>query len=235
MNEINNAKTGAFEYRGETHSFNYYTDISIVKKTSFVTGVTNTLVSEDHYQSVLRGLIFGFQLINVFSDALSYISDEEKTFSLTEIEEIVMETKIVDIIMANARVGLIDELNDAVDKDIEYKTGIHRNPLGEAVASLLGALESRVKDVDLKALTGFAEAFKDIPVEEMTSERLWDAYSKSEAFKTVRAEISEKSESQDSKVIKIADEVKKPKKRGRKPKAKKEEAVSETIENDDVE
>ena len=115
---------------------------------------------------------------------------------------------------------------------IEYKTGIHRNPLGEAVASLLGTLEERVKDINLSELMGFAKVFKDIPIEDMTPEKLWDAYAKSDAFKKVRAEINEKSQKENNNVIKITEaieDVQKPKKRGRKPKAKKE-----TVEQNDT-
>lgn len=220
MSNIDNVKTGVFEYEGENYTFNYYTDLDISKKVSFVNGVVDTLVTENHYQSILRSIIFGFQLVNVFSDALSLIGEEEKTFSLVEIEDIVMNTKIVDIILANVKEGLIDELNEAVNRDIEYKTGIHKNVFGEAVASLLGTLEQRVKDIDIDSLMGFANVVKNIPAEDMTPEKLWDAYADSKAFKKVQDEAVKQS----NKVIKLTDEVaKQPKKRGRKPKAKKTE------------
>lgn len=220
MSNIDNVKTGVFEYEGENYTFNYYTDLDISKKVSFVNGVVDTLVTENHYQSILRSIIFGFRLIDVFSDALSLINEEEKSFSLVEIEDIVMNTKIVDIILANVKEGLIDELNEAVDRDIEYKTGIHKNVFGEAVASLLGALEQRVKDVDIDSLMGFANVVKNISAEDMTPEKLWDAYADSKAFKKVQDEAVKQS----NKVIKLTDEVaKQPKKRGRKPKAKKTE------------
>lgn len=235
MNKIDNVKTGVFTYKNKEYFFNYFTDIDISKKISFVNGVVDTIVTEKHYHPLSRGIVFGFQLINVFSDALSNFKDEngeDKEFSLVEAEDIIMNTKIVDIIMGNIKVGLIDELQDSIDKDIEYKTGIHRNPLGEAVASLLGTLEGRVKDINLSELMGFAKVFKDIPIEDMTPEKLWDAYAKSDAFKKVRAEINEKSQKENNNVIKITEaieDVQKPKKRGRKPKAKKE-----TVEQNDT-
>lgn len=231
MSKINDIKTGIFEYQGKEYSFNFYTDINLPKKVTFVNGVLNTIVTEDHYYSVLRGVIFGFQLINVFSDALDNLSEEDKTFSLAEIEDIVMNTTIVDTIIANARVGLIDELHEAIDRDIEYKTGIHRNPFIEAVASLLGALEQRVKDIGVDGLMGFVEAFRGISGDDMTPEKLWDTYAESKAFKKVmesREKIDKADEKQSDKIVKLADKVEKqPKKRGRKPKAKKEETVVE--------
>ncbi len=181
---------------------------------SFVNGVTNTIVTEKHYQPLLRGLIFGFQLIDIFSDALSNFKDEsgdEKKFSFVEIEDIITNTEIVDIILSNAKEGLIDELNEAIDKDIEYKTGIHINPFGEAVAKLLGTLEQRIKDVDLKALMGFAEIFKNIPAEEVTYEKMFDAYAKSEAFKKIQENADERSAQRTARVIELVGEAKKSK------------------------
>lgn len=239
MNSINNVKTSTFTYKDKEYNFNFFTDININKKISFVNGVTETIVTENHYQPLVRGIVFGFQLINVFSDALSNFKDdngEERKLSLVEIEDIINNTKIVDIIIENARVGLIDELNDAVDKDIEYKTGIHRNPIGESIASLLGVLEERVKEIDMNNLMDFAEVFKNIPMEEMTPEKLWNAYSKSEAFKKVikaKENIIDSNEVQPDKIIKLIDKAEKqPKKRGRKPKAKKEEIKEEIVVKD---
>lgn len=233
-------KTGIFEYQGKDYTFNYFTDIDISKKILFVNGVVDTIVTEKHYQSLLRGLIFGFQIINVFSDALSNFKDtngDEKKLSLLEIEDVITNTKIVDIIMTNAKTGLIDELQEAVDKDIEYKTGIHRNPVGEAVAGLLNTLEQRVKDVDIDDLMGFVAAFKGVSSDDMTPERLWDAYAESKAFKKViesREKIDKIDEKQSDKIVKLADKVgKQPKKRGGKSKTKKEEAVVENKKDRD--
>lgn len=195
MNNIDNVRTGVFEYQGKNYNFNFFTDIDISKKVSFVNGVTNTIVTEEHYQPLLRGMIFGFQLINVFSDALSNFQDEsgeDKKFSYVEIEDIVNNTKIVDIIIENAKEGLIDELNEAISKDIEYKTGIHTNPIGEAVASLVKTLEDRVKEIDVESLMSFAKVFKDLPTENMTPEGIVDAYGKSDVFKQLKAEADEK-------------------------------------------
>lgn len=232
MNEINYDKSGVFTYHEVDYDFNYFTDIDIKKKASFVVGVVNSLISEDHYQSILKNLIFYFRVIDVFSDALTKISDEDKTFSLIEIEDIVLNTNIIDIILANVKDGLIDELSDAVDKDIEYKTGIHKNYLNEAVAKLVETLEQRMKNVDIESLMGFADVFRGISSDNMTPEKLWDAYSRSEAFKSVRAEIQEKSKNQNDMANIFVDEIKKQQKRGRKQNTKKKEIVNDQNEGD---
>lgn len=237
-------KTGSYTYKEKAYNFNFYTDINVLTKSAFVTGVTDVLVTEKHYNAVIRNVVLEYQILNVFTDIFAdeeirntlYV-DEGSDFDLNKLEDFMRDTQVANIVMANVREGLIDELIEAVDKDIEYKTGIHRNPIGEAVAGLLGTLEQRVKDIDIDGLMGFAKVFKDIPAEEMTSEKIWDSYSKSEAFKKViesREKIDKADKKQSDKIVSLAEEVtKQPKKRGRKPKAKKEETVVEDKKDSD--
>lgn len=235
-------KTGSYTYNEKEYNFNFYTDINVLTKSAFVTGVTDVLVTEKHYNAVIRNVVIEYQILNVFTDVFAeedirsalYV-DEGSDFDLNKLEDFMRDTQIADVVMANVREGLIDELIEAVDKDIEYKTGIHRNPIGEAVAGLLGTLEQRVKDIDVDGLMSFAKAFKGIPAEEITSEKIWDSYSKSEAFKKLMesrkntVDLSEKDVKRITKLVEkdLVEVANKPKKRGRKPKAKKEETVVE--------
>lgn len=210
MSNIQNVKNGVYTYKDESYNFNFYTDIDVSKKISFVSAVTDIVVTENHYQSVVRDLIFDFQIIAKFSNALDELfdvfgklDDGDKTFSLSEIDDIINNTEIVEIIKANAVEGLIDELNEAVDRDIEYKTGIHRNPLAEGVASLLGTLESKIKDINLDSLMGFAEVFNNISGD-LTPEGIIDAYGKSDVFKQIREEADERSLKRIEKIVDIA-------------------------------
>ena len=237
-------KTGSYTYNEKEYNFNFYTDINVLNKSAFVTGVTDVLVTEKHYNAVIRNVVIEYQILNVFTDVFAeedirsalYV-DEGSDFDLNKLEDFMRDTQIADVVMANVREGLINELIEAVDKDIEYKTGIHRNPIGEAVAGLLGTLEQRVKDIDVDGLMGFAEAFKGMSGDDMTPEKLWDAYAESKAFKKViesREKIDKADEKQSDKIVKLADKVEKqPKKRGRKPKAKKEETVVEDKKDKD--
>jgi hypothetical protein len=231
-------KTGSYTYKEKEYNFNFYTDINVLTKSAFVTGVTDVLVTEKHYNAVIRNVVLEYQILNVFTDIFaeeeirnSLYVDEGSDFDLNKLEDFMRDTQVANIVMANVKEGLIDELIEAVDKDIEYKTGIHRNPIGEAVAGLLGTLEQRVKDIDIDGLMGFAEAFKGISGDDMTPEKLWDAYSKSEAFKRViesKEKIDKADKKQSDKIVSLVEEVmKQPKKRGRKPKAKKEETAVE--------
>lgn len=218
MESIDKVMVGQFVYKNKDYNFNFFTDISLSKKIAFVKSVVESVIDEDHYYVIAKDVLFGFQIINYFSDALDAIKgtdgDVEATFSIAQIEDIVINTKIVEIIEGKTREGLIDELRDAVNKDIEYRTGIHANPLSEAVASLLSALESKFKDIDLGALMGFAEVFKGMTGKDLTAEKMFDAYANSEAFKQVREEADDRNAQKTARVIEFADELKKKKEAG---------------------
>ena len=55
-------------------------------------------------------------------------------------------TNIVDIVKANVREGLIDELSQAIDDNVEYRTGVHHNPVTESISHLVKTVENKVKD-----------------------------------------------------------------------------------------
>lgn len=70
-----------------------------------------------------------------------------------------METNIIDIVKANAFPTLFDELNKAVDDSISYLTGIHKNPINNALSSLLSTLERKINEVDLDNMMSMAQKF----------------------------------------------------------------------------
>ena len=110
---IRNVRTGVYTYNGEEVSFNFYTSISAYDEVRFVNTVTNTLV-DDSYISVIRNLIFDFEIIDIFTDIdISNIKD------INAIEQFLEETNIVEIVKANVDSDVVEELNRAVDENIE--------------------------------------------------------------------------------------------------------------------
>lgn len=208
MSNINNVKTGQYTYKGKEYTFNFYTDIDVIKKSKFVTNITDLIVYEDNYQSVLRDTMFDFEIIKVFTNAFEDTEIDEKGYLLADVVDFVENTKVAEIVKANAADGLINELNEAIDRNIEYKTGIHRNPLGEATANLLKTIENKINDIDLDKLMKFAEVFKDMP-KDMTPEKLIDAYGKSDVFKQIREDVDKKNEKQTTKILEIVLNLKK--------------------------
>lgn len=169
--------------------FNFYTNLSASEKVAFVSTVTNTLVA-DNYHSVIRDMIFDFEIIKMFTDVdVSEINDVRDTISF--IENLLEETNIVEIVKANAVDGLIEELNKAVDDNIQYRTGIHRNPLNDALTNLVKTIENKVNSVDVNTLMEIAQKLNGI-TDDMTPERIVEAYSKTDAFKNNMKEVNDR-------------------------------------------
>lgn len=173
----------------ETFNFNFHTDLSIANKLKFVNFVTDLVVTDNRYNSVIRDLVFDFCVIDILTDIDTAELKDSLTF-LDDVEEFLLSTNIVEIVKANAAPTLFDELNTAVDKSIQYLTGIHPNPLNDAIASLLSALEKKINEVDLGSMMGMAQKFAGV-TGELTPESIMNAYMNSDVHKKNLAEIAD--------------------------------------------
>ena len=184
-----NMKTGAYTYNGEPYNFNFYTDLSSANKLKFVNSVVDLLVDETHYNSVIRDIIFDYYTIKVFTTVDTEELDNSLTF-LNDVEDFLLSTNIVEIVKANAFPTLFDELNAAVDKSIEYLTGIHPSPIADSLASLLSTIEKKINEVDLESMMGMAQKISGM-IGEFTPESIVNAYMNSDMHKKNLAEIVE--------------------------------------------
>ena len=189
MNEmIKKMKKGAYIKGEESCAFNFSTNLTLAEKTQFVSSVTSLLIGEGYY-SVIRDLVFDIYLIDFFTDIdINDIKKSEKF--IEDAEQFLFETNIVDIVKANMEIGLLEELNKAVDLDIQYRTGIHFNPLSEAIASLLSTFEKKIKSIDLDSMTSIAQKFVNM-TGELTPESIINAYINSDIYKEKTNEIEE--------------------------------------------
>ena len=194
---MKNIKTGTYiNYTNdESCNFNFATDLSAYRKMMFVNYVTNSLIDEDRYDSIVRDLIFDFGLISIMTDIntsfINQIDDEGNPINpIIFIEQFLEDTNVVDVVKANMEIGLLDELNDAVDKSIEYKTGIHPSPIADSLASLLSTLEKKINEVDLDSMMGMAQKFANM-TSELTPESVVNAYINSDVHKANLDEITE--------------------------------------------
>ena len=192
---IKEMKMGVYTKGEETYSFNFYTDLSAYEKLMFVNSVVNTLVDETNYDSIIKDLIFDFNIVSIFTDVdISFVNgtdgEDDDINPIILIEEFLEETNVVDIVKANMEVGLFDELQKAVNQSIAYRTGIHTNPLNEALAELINTLEEKISEVNLDDMAEMANIFSGM-TDGLTPESLVNAYINSDMYKENLKEIEE--------------------------------------------
>lgn len=197
VKNMKNIKTGAYiNYTNdEAHNFEFATDLSAYRRMMFVNYVVNSLVDDDRYDSIVRDLIFDFGLVSIMTDIntsfINVVDDDGNTINpIIFIEQFLEETNVVDIVKANMEVGLLEELNDAVNKSIEYRTGIHPSPIADSLASLLSTLERKINEVDTDSMMGMAQKFAGM-IGNLTPESVVNAYINSDMHKQNMEEIEE--------------------------------------------
>lgn len=191
-------KNGVFTYNNESYNFEFKTSLSAYDKQVFVKTVVGNLVDDAGYDVVIKDLIFDFVIIEVFTNIdTSFINMEDDEGNdinpIIPIEHFLEETNVVDIVKENMETGLLDELNRAVDLDIQYLTGIHSNPINEAITSLISTIEKKIGEVDLDSMMNMAQKFAGM-TEDFTLDNIVNAYMNSDIHKSNLAEIKEAKE-----------------------------------------
>lgn len=191
-------KNDVFTYNNESYNFEFKTSLSAYDKQVFVKTVVGNLVDDAGYDVVIKDLIFDFVIIEVFTNIdTSFINmkdDEGNDINpIIPIEHFLEETNVVDIVKENMETGLLDELNRAVDLDIQYLTGIHSNPINEAITSLISTIEKKIGEVDLDSMMSMAQKFAGM-TEDFTLDNIVNAYMNSDIHKSNLAEIKEAKE-----------------------------------------
>lgn len=194
-------KNGVLIYNDESYDFNFTTSLSAANKQLFVKTVVNSLVDDSGYDVVIRDLIFDFALIDVFTNIdTSFINmkdeDGDNINPIILIEHFLTETNVVDVIKANMEEGLLDELNRAVDLNIQYLTGIHPNPLNEALSSLVATLEKKVNEFDMGSMMDMAQKFAGM-TGDLNVDNIVNAYMNSDIHKKNVEDIA-KAKTQDN-------------------------------------
>ena len=197
---MKNVMMGTYIRGDDLINFNFSTDLSTADKLKFVNSIVDILVDERRYNSVIRDLVTDFYIVDIFTD-IDTVELKQSQHFINDVEKFLEETNIVDIVKANASPIIFDELNDAIDKSIEYITGIHTNPLNDALASLMSMLEKKLNEFDMTSMMAMAQKFSAI-TGELTPEKVVNAYIDSDMHQKNLAEIAEsKAENADTEVI----------------------------------
>lgn len=193
--DMKNVMTGTYFYNDESYNFNFFTNLSAFDKLVFVNAVVDSIVDDKRYNSIVKDLMFDFNIVRVFTDIdISFVNQKDDDGNainpIIPIEEFLLNTNTVEIVKANMKVGLLDELNTAVNKSIEYRTGIHPSPIADSLASLLSTIEKKINEIDLDSMMDMAQKFAGM-TEDFTMENVVNAYMNSDIHKRNIAEIEE--------------------------------------------
>ena len=188
-------------YKGEETEFNYFTSIRAEEKVKFVKDVINTIVTDICYFSIIKDIVFDAKIVDAFTDITL-------PKGINEIEEFLKETNIVEIIKENIEYGVIEDLEKAVDDNIAYRTGIHKNPIAESFSSLIKTLEEKVSGIDTKAMMEMTQIISGMSGE-LTVDKMLEAYINSDVFKHNQEQLIAKKEKQNAKIDAIIEEAKK--------------------------
>ena len=193
----NEVKTGVYTIDGVDTHFVFYTSLSSYRKAQFVNSVSDILVG-DNYNYVIRDLAFDFCIVAIFTD-IDTTDVQDADDGITAMEEFVNKFKpVIDIVKANAVDGVLDELNTAINLNVEYRTGIHINPISHSVASFIDTINRKVDGIDLNSMMDLAQSMAGIS-DELTADKLLDAYAKTNIFKEHWGNNNNKNDSADDK------------------------------------
>ena len=182
-------KLGTYIRNDETYNFNFVTDLSASEKITFVDSIVDTIVGEN-YNSMIRDIMFNHMIIQLFTDVGdSYFKDSENKIDV--IEQFVEETNIVEIVRANIKVGLFEELTHSLDLAIEYRTGIHPSPIADSLANLINTFEKKINKIDLGNAMKMAQKFAGM-TGKLTPESVVNAYIDSDFHQKNLDEIAER-------------------------------------------
>ena len=160
--------------------FKYRTELTLQQKVSFVNFVLGVIFDDDYCFSIIKNEVFDIALIYMFTDVFKY--DEDFTFSLNNIEEMLNTTNVIDILKKEIDNDLIKDLNEVIDINIAYKTGVNVNSISTSFSSLLKTIENKVSDFDVDEFSNTLKKFGDI-TNGMSPDKIMELYTKTDAYK----------------------------------------------------
>lgn len=181
---------------GATTEFNYCYDIPMSQKIAFVDSVVSPVVGDDYYYPMIKDIMFDFRMIQFFTDIDTDVVDGDDV--IDQIVEFLESNDAADVVRVSVNFDVIQGLYDAVDKAIEYKTGIHPSPIADGIASILNTLEQKFAGIDMDAMTGMAKVFSKLQGD-ITPDKMLEAYANSDVFKKMHGDVVKKQDERDKK------------------------------------
>lgn len=188
---MNYTEIGTYTYNGEDVEYHYSSSATYSEQITFVNAVTNIVVNEYNYISLLKGVAFNYALVTMFTDIDGIIfKDENGEADIDIFDKFDNETGVSDFLKSVIDSKIITALNSSLDDNIAYKTGIHRDLISMAVVDLIKTLENKINDFSSNLgnneLIDFVKKFN---AEDMNSESIVKSYLDSNTYKKNVAEV----------------------------------------------
>lgn len=188
-------RTGVYTHNGIDNTFEFKTNLNAYDKMQFINDVTNYVVTDENYYSIVKDMFFDFVIISMFTNVdLTEIEDSKN--SILAVEELVNDTEIVKVVKANMVDGLLDELYEAVDNNIAYKSGVNNDRFTVSISHFLKTLEKKMDELDMSEAGNMIEKLNSISGE-LTADKIVDAYAKSNTLKDTFDEYNNDKEKTD--------------------------------------
>lgn len=193
---------------GNKVEFTIYEDMGIMAKTNFVDFVVGNVVDAENkrYRSFIRDIMFDFAIITFMTDIdTSTIIDNDDSFSdqISEIETFLHCVDVPNSIKPYIKKEIFNELNLAIDQNIEYSTGIKLNDVSRSICSFIDVLKEKINSVDIDSLSGAVKKISDMK-DGVTSKDIVSEYFKSNIPNDIKDEAAK---AQKEKIIKLEDEI----------------------------
>jgi hypothetical protein len=193
---ITTTDTAMYVDNGNTVEFNCYLDIPMSRKLAFVDSVVDPVVGDDYYYPMLKDVMFDFRMVQFFTDIDTGVVDGDDT--LDQMVEFLESTNAADVVKVSVNFDVVQELYDAVDKAIEYKTGIHPSPIADGIASILKMAEEKIAGIDVDSANAMAKVFGNMQGN-ITPDKMLEAYANSDVFKKMHGDVVKKQDERDKK------------------------------------
>lgn len=181
---------------GATTEFNYCYDIPMSQKIAFVDSVVNPVVGDDYYYPMIKDIMFEFRMIQFFTDIDTDVVDGDDV--IDQIVKFLESNDAADVIKVSVNFDVVQGLYDAVDKAIEYKTGIHPSPIADGIASILKMAEKKLYSIDVDSANAMAKVFGNMQGN-ITPDKMLEAYANSDVFKKMHGDVVKKQDERDKK------------------------------------
>lgn len=181
---------------GATTEFNYCYDIPMSQKIAFVDSVVNPVVGDDYYYPMIKDIMFEFRMIQFFTDIDTDVVDGDDV--IDQIVKFLESNDAADVIKVSVNFDVVQGLYDAVDKAIEYKTGIHPSPIADGIASILKMAEKKLSSIDVDSANAMAKVFGNMQGN-ITPDKMLEAYANSDVFKKMHGDVVKKQDERDKK------------------------------------